>query len=397
MVDKTETKDIKETKVDEKKSIKNKLELLIGGLGGDSLRLASKIPYIKRIPTGVFQFDFATGGGLPVGFGALLWGPQGSCKSTLAWKSIGAFHKRCSNCHQLKENCKCKQFKETAACIVAFENTIDKSWLAKLGVDNDRCLLATPVTAEEVLDLSAKLIESQQIDILVIDSIASLAPLDEVEASAEDKFQGLQARLVGGGMRRFQSALNKCQNEGFYPTIVLINQLRLKIGTPMFMNPETTPGGKSPGFFCALEARIHECGNAKHYFNKEFNMPVFKRFAFEIKKNNLGSSGQTGEFNLLESDTDMETKKKGDTFDEIEIIKLAIKYDVIADSGNEYTWKGHKFAGTKEQKGVEVLKFFLTDRKAYEELYNQTLNKMFELSSHMSLMDFNQDDKKGKR
>ena len=41
-----------------------------------------------RIPTGVFNVDYALGGGWPVGRVSLVWGPKASFKTSMFLKSI---------------------------------------------------------------------------------------------------------------------------------------------------------------------------------------------------------------------------------------------------------------------------------------------------------------------
>ena len=70
------------------------------------------------------------------------------------------------------------------------------------------------------------LIRSGAIDVVVIDSVAALAPKAEIEGEMGDTHVGLQARLMSQALRKLTGTLNQART----PSCIFINQLREKIG-----------------------------------------------------------------------------------------------------------------------------------------------------------------------
>jgi recombination protein RecA len=67
-----------------------------------------------------------------------------------------------------------------------------------------------------------------------LDSVAALSPQAELDGEMGDNQMGLLARLMGKACRKLQSAMKPKS-----PTIIFINQTRLKIGV-IYGSPETT-------------------------------------------------------------------------------------------------------------------------------------------------------------
>ena len=71
-----------------------------------------------------------------------------------------------------------------------------------MGVDVDNLLVSQPDYAEQALEITAALITSGSIDVLVVDSVAALVPKAELDGEMGDSFMGVQARLMSQAMRK---------------------------------------------------------------------------------------------------------------------------------------------------------------------------------------------------
>jgi RecA/RadA recombinase len=127
--------------------------------------------------------------------------------------------------------------------VLDVEGTFDVQWATKLGVDPDKMLLSRPDNAEQALDIGEALIRSKECDVVVLDSIAFMTPLAEIQESASKELVGTQARTMGKGVRKFVSALNWVENseDGWKPTIFLTNQIRMKVGVLFGCFPYEAP------------------------------------------------------------------------------------------------------------------------------------------------------------
>lgn len=109
-------------------------------------------------------------------------------------------------------------------------NSHDTVWSTKLGVDPTRQYVFAAETGESAVDAADALVRTKEVSLVVIDSIAALTPMKEIDSSAEDAMVGAQARLVGGMIRRVNAGLITERNRGHYVTVLFTNQWRSKIG-----------------------------------------------------------------------------------------------------------------------------------------------------------------------
>jgi recombination protein RecA len=98
----------------------------------------------------------------------------------------------------------------------------------------DKVIFSQPDSAEQALDIVEDLVESDLVDMIVLDSVAALSPQAELDGEMGDNQMGLLARLMGKACRKLQSAMKPKS-----PTVVFINQIRMSIGVA-YGNPERT-------------------------------------------------------------------------------------------------------------------------------------------------------------
>lgn len=100
------------------------------------------------------------------------------------------------------------------------------------------------------LDIVDQLVRSSAVDIVVVDSVAALAPRAELEGDMADMQVGLQARLMSKALRKITGSLNKSQT-----TVIFLNQLRSKVGV-LYGSPEITSGGNALKFYSSIRLDI---------------------------------------------------------------------------------------------------------------------------------------------
>jgi recombination protein RecA len=300
-----------------------------------------KVQQIDRIPSGVFDFDYALGGGFPAGRVSVLYGPKSSAKTTLFLKAIANAQRMCSNCYSFVNpetgKCACKSYRDFVIAFLDVEGALDIPWAKALGVDTEQLMLDVPEYAEQALDIGEALLRTGEIDILCLDSIAFLTPRKEIESSTDKDLMGVQARKVNSGVRKFTAAVNGvAKDTGRRPTIFFTNQIRFKLGV-MFGNPETQPGGQGPGFAASMEARVKPVG---YKMDEDSGKPIWAELGFKIEKNKTCGAKMEGSYKLMVSDT--ETKKKGDVYDEPSMVTWGERYGLITRKGG-YNCLGRNF------------------------------------------------------
>ena len=270
-------------------------------LGSDQVR---KIPSIS---TGALSIDLALGiGGVPRGRVIEIYGPESSGKTTLSLH-IAAEAQKAGG----------------VAAFIDAEHALDPIYASALGVDVDELLVSQPDTGEQALEIANMLIDSEGVDVVVIDSVAALVPQAEIDGEMGQSHVGLQARLMSQALRKLTSSINKTQT-----TVIFINQIREKIGV-MWGSPETTSGGRALKFYASVRIDIRRIetlkigaemiGNrvrAKIVKNKV--APPFKEAQFDI----MFGQGISREGSLLDVGVDhgiVRTAGAWFTYDEIQL------------------------------------------------------------------------------
>ncbi len=189
---------------------------------GTVLRLgADNVVPVAVISSGCLSVDAALGvGGFPRGRVTEIFGPESSGKTTLALQVIAQAQKLGG-----------------AAAFIDAEHALDPAYAKKLGVDVDNLLVSQPDHGEQALEITAALVQSGVIDIIVLDSVAALVPKAELEGEMGDSHMGLHARLMSQALRKLTGMISRTNT-----CMIFINQVREKIGV-MFGNPETTTAG----------------------------------------------------------------------------------------------------------------------------------------------------------
>lgn len=308
---------------------------------------------MPRVTTGILPLDISLGGGLPVGRVSMFYGPKASSKTTCFLRSVGRAQRMCSNCWTaafpiwkvdvsgLKPKCKCGDYRKVNAAWLDVEGVWDEVWSRKF-LDVERIVFSSPETGEQTCDIADSLLRSGAVDIIVIDSVAFMTAVAEIERSSAEPTMGTQARLLGTMFRKLVSGTNSvAQRDGRRPTVWFTNQIRNKIGV-MFGNPETVPGGFAQGFATSTETRMSP---SKYSEDKETKIVTGVEMKFRNEKNKTGVAKMEGEYKLVLHDT--EVKKVGDVMDEDYAMKMGAQCGLVQlGHGRAPTvWEGIEFDG----------------------------------------------------
>ncbi len=301
----------------------------LGQTAGDSA--------IEVLPTGCLSLDLAIGvGGLPRGRIIEIYGPESSGKTTVALHCIAETQKAGG-----------------VAAFIDAEHALDPIYAKNLGVNLDELYVSQPDTGEQALDITASLVASKAVDIIVVDSVAALTPKAEIEGDMGDSHVGLQARLMSQALRKLTAITSKSKT-----CIIFINQLREKVGV-MFGNPEVTAGGKALKFYASVRIDVRKADALKNSEGAYGNHTKAK-----IVKNKVAPPFKTAEFDIIFG----KGVSKGSC-----LIDLGIAYDVIQKSGAWFSYNGEKIAQGRE-KAVEYLE---TNVEIAEEIKNKILEAFY--------------------
>jgi len=292
---------------------------------------------VELIPSGSLSLDIALGGGYPKGRVIEIYGPESSGKTTLTLHAIAEIQKQGG----------------TAAFIDA-EHALDPSYARKLGVDTDNLLVSQPDNGEQALEIAETLVRSNAVDLIIVVSVAALAPQAEIDGEMGDSHMGLQARLMSQALRKLTGIISRSK-----ATVVFINQIRMKIGV-MFGNPETTTGGNALKFYASVRMDIRRTGQIKDGENI-----IGNRTKVKIVKNKIAPPFRIAEFDIMYNEG---ISKTGD------VIDLAVQHTIIGKAGAWFDYNDAKIG-----QGREATKKYLKEHpEVLEEIETKVRDKVRE-------------------
>jgi len=264
---------------------------------------------IEVIRTGSFLLDKALGvGGYPRGRVVEIYGPEGSGKTTLALHAIAEVQKSGGK-----------------AAFIDAEHAVDLKYAESIGVDVGEMFISQPNCGEEALEIADTLARSNDLDLIVIDSVAALTPRAEIEGEMGQSHMGLQARLMSQALRKLNGIVAKSNC-----IIIFINQIRMKIGV-IFGSPETTTGGRALKFYASVRLDIR----AREKIIKKEEV-IGNNVHIKVVKNKVAPP-------FKEIDTCIMFGVG--IFKEGELLETAITNDVVEKSGAWFKYKEEKIQG----------------------------------------------------
>ena len=246
--------------------------------------------------------------------------------------------------------------KDGGLCLyIDAEHALDLEYARKLGVDTEKLVLCQPDNGSQATRIAKEAVVSGLFAVVIMDSVASLVPEEELKKEITDANVGGLARLMSQSLKQLVPVVRKSKT-----CLVYTNQIRFKIGV-MFGNPETTPGGQALKHYASMriELRRQMSNNVKDEDGLIANGVTAK-----VIKNKVGMPGRKAEYMIY----------YGQGIDQAgEIITLALKYDLLEQAG---AWLSY---GTERiGQGRDKARAYLLE---HPELCNNLRTKIMELAA----------------
>lgn len=275
---------------------------------------------VDAIPTGSISMDMALGvGGMPRGRIIEIYGAESSGKTTLCLHIVAEAQKRGGVC-----------------AYIDAEHAMDPDYAKRLGVNIDDLLISQPDSGENALQIVETLVNTKNVDVIVVDSVAALTPQREIEGEIGDQHMGLQARMMSQACRKLSAIAAKSNT-----MIIFINQTRMKIGM-VFGNPETTPGGMALKFYASVRINLTKTAQIK-----SGDEIIGNRVKAKVVKNKVAAPFRIAEFDIYYNEG---ISKSGDA------LRAGLANGAIKQMGNTFTLDGEKMGV-----GTEVAKNWLKE------------------------------------
>ena len=275
---------------------------------------------VDAIPTGSIAMDQALGvGGMPRDRIIEIYGAESSGKTPLCLHIVAEAQKKGGVC-----------------AYIDAEHAMDPDYAKRLGVNTDELLISQPDSGENALQIVETLVNTKNVDVIVVDSVAALTPQREIEGEIGDQHMGLQARMMSQACRKLSAIAAKSNT-----MIIFINQTRMKIGM-VFGNPETTPGGLALKFYASVRVNLARTAQIK-----SGDEIIGNRVKAKVVKNKVAAPFRVAEFDIYYNEG---ISKAGDA------LRAGLANGMIKQSGNTFTLDGEKMGV-----GTEVAKAFLKE------------------------------------
>lgn len=270
------------------------------------------LPGTEAIPTGSMALDIALGvGGWPRGRTTEILGNPGSGKTTMALHAIAEAQKL-----------------GLEVLFVDAEHALDPLYAISIGVDMDNIHIVQPRCGEEALDVSKMAVEEAAFGLIVIDSVAALVPLRELEGEMGDSHIGLQARMLHKFTRSISGSarLNNV-------AMMYINQYRASMNTMGFGGPsKIAAAGSALEYATSIKADVARIKSLKG----KGNMTEAHRTRVRIVKNKIAPPFKEAEFDIIFG---IGINKPG------ELVDMAVDLGIVKKGGAWYTYGEYKIQG----------------------------------------------------
>ena len=234
---------------------------------------ASLMKY-ELVPFSSPRLNYMMYGGLPMGRMIEFAGAEKSGKTTTALDIV--------------KNCQIKFEQEgqgRKVCFVDAENTFDVEWATKLGVKVEDLLLIKPQEqyAEQIFEIMRAVIETGEVGLIVLDSVAQLVSKQAFEEDIEKKTYGGIAMSLTKFCNIVVPLLGK-----YNCMCIMINQVREDLNNPY--NTFITPGGRGFKHNCSVRLMFQQGDfldvNYKH-LNRGCENPAGNEVNVRIEKSKV--------------------------------------------------------------------------------------------------------------
>lgn len=293
-----------------------------------------------RTLTGSLGLDIITGGGYPEGKHIIFVSMESGGKTTLC-------------IHGLVESQ--KKYPNKKVAIIDSENSFDRIYAESLGLDMSRVIISQPDNGQQGLDIADILVDSGEISMLLVDSIATLTPKQELEGEIGDSVMGVQARMMSQAFRVITAKANKTGT-----TCLWTNQYREKIIA--YGNPLTEPAGNASKFYASIKIELKK----KTGEDKDENGDIMNSMVTaKTVKNKTAPPFRSCEFDIL----------FGEGVDKIsELIFWGVKSNAITKAGSWFSYGDLKIG-----QGQNTVKDLLKDNPELCEEIESKIRKHYKI------------------
>lgn len=299
----------------------------------------------RRVRTPSFEINRLFGGGLPANRLNIVCGYPRSFKSTFVIGTMKNLLDLCGDCTSVKEFCTCSQFNDnTCIAYIDVDQTMDISYINRLGIDGERVLIYKPIHGESACETAERFSQVPEVRGIVIDTVNSLVPMENFvdenskKGYMDSMMMGERAKLI----RRICLALVNHLDGPVLRLAIIVNHLAKSIdrhGTIYL------PGGRAQEEFATTILQFWPQGaSASKRTTEELLTEKDKahkeEVGFLIRKSKVGNWNISGEFKIYTDSDKTKHIQAGDIDDHGSVANWALRYDLIQKNSGRYMVDG---------------------------------------------------------
>lgn len=325
----------------------SKLDILVSQINKQfKEEIASKgipVRHFEKIPFSSPLANYMTYGGIPRGRIVEFAGEENGGKTTTAldivanaqvlfkkeyWDEITLLKEL--EKPKKEEQTRLKYLEDRGAKVVVYcdcENTLDEDWAKKLGVNTDEMILLKPMsqTAEEIFEMLLQMMETDEVGLVVLDSLGVMISAQAYEKTMEEKtYGGISAPLT------LFSKKAELLCTKYDCTLIGINQMRDNLNSPY--GGQTTTGGRGWRHNCSLRLMFRKgdyIDSNNNPMKRSCDNPVGNLVNMAIEKTKVCNPDRRNGYYTLNYNKGVDVL--ADT------VELACYYDIIQKAGSWFS------------------------------------------------------------
>lgn len=256
------------------------------------------------ISSGILSLDILLGGGIPLNKITEISGPPNTSKTSMVLNMI----------------------KNNPDCVTAYldtDNSINYDYLETMEIDTDSMVISQPESSEQLVQIVETLVSNKAVDIIIVDSIATLISHEELNNSMS---QINKNNTITDTIKRLATLIYKSDC-----ALILINQIRSDLKAKKY-GAEKTIADRALNSYASIRLDIRQTNELHKY-----DQIIGAKLKISIKKNKVAvKKGESVAINHY-------YKSGLDTIDDL--LELAVNANIIQRNGSWYNFGGEKIQG----------------------------------------------------
>lgn len=259
---------------------------------------------MDKISSGILSLDLSLGGGFPLNKITEVCGPPNSSKTSFILNLI-------------------KQNPECVTAYLDIDNSVSYDYLENMGIDTESLVISHPESAEQLIQIVQSLVSNKAVDIIVVDSIATLISKDELKNSMLSHSNN---NIIVDTIKKLSGLIYKSDC-----AMILVNQIRNDLKSQKY-GSEIAIADRALNTYATIRLDIRQTNEIHHY-----DQIIGAKLKISIKKNKIAlKKGESVSINHY-------YKSGLDTVDDL--LELAVNANIIQRSGSWYNFGGQKIQG----------------------------------------------------